>query len=143
MIEEHAIVREISDQQMVIEVQRQNACNSCSMEQGCGTGSIGRLLGKRPLTFTLQNQHQLKPGDHIVIGLTESAYLKAGFLVYLLPLINLFVFAVLADVLFNSEIINVLAAILGLGVGLLFAIRGSVKTYAKEFQAKFIRREFI
>ena len=143
MIEEHARVLEIKDQQAIIQVQRQSACHSCSLEQGCGTGSLGRLLGRKELTFTLHNRHHLKPGDHIVIGLSEDAYLKAGFLIYLLPLITLFLFAAVADVLFSLEWANVLAAVIGLVFGLWIAARLSGKRYLDEFQARFIRREFI
>ena len=144
MIEEHALVCETNDHQAVIEVQRQSACNSCSLEQGCGVGSLGRLIGHRALTFSIQNKHKLKKGDHIVIGLPDRAFLKAGFLIYLLPLINLFLFASVSDIVFKaSEWVNVLAAILGLAFGLWWASHWSASRHSEEFQAKFIRKEII
>lgn len=144
MIEEHAQVCEIDDQQAVIKVQRQSSCNSCSLEQGCGVGSLGRLIGHRALTFSIQNQHNLKKGDHIVIGLPDRAFLKAGFLIYLLPLISLFLFASVSDIIFNApESVNVLAAVLGLACGLWFSAHWSASRHSNEFQAKFIRKEFI
>ncbi|MDJ0834077.1 MAG: SoxR reducing system RseC family protein [Gammaproteobacteria bacterium] len=140
MIEELAIVKRIEGDRAVIEVMRQNACQSCELSGGCGTGSLGKLLGQRKVSFTMRNEHGLKIGDRVVIGLPDRSYLTAGFIVYLLPLLSLFLFAGLTDFLFGSiEWVNVLSAVVGLGLGLLWAARLANHNYARDFQPHFIR----
>ncbi len=140
MIEEQAIVRKLRDEQAVIEVVRQNTCQGCELNGSCGTGSLGKLLGYRKVSFTMPNEHGLKIGDRVVIGLPDRSYLTAGFVVYLLPLISLFILTGISDQLFGSiEWINVLSALIGLGLGLLLAARLANHNYARDFQPQFIR----
>ena len=142
MIEEQALVIALQVEQAVIQIQRQNACQSCELSGGCGTGSLGRLLGVRQQSLLLQNDHQLKVGDIVIIGLPEKHFIYAGFLMYLLPLISLFIFAIISDYLFDAtQWANVVAAFIGLALGLIFTAKLSNKTFASQLQPQFIRRE--
>lgn len=143
MIEEQALVKALQGDQAIIQIQRQSACQSCEVNGACGTGSLGRLLGFRPQSLILKNEQNLKVGDIVVIGLAEKHFLHAGFLMYVLPLISLFFFAVLSDYLFSStQWANALASIIGLAVGLMVTTKLANKTLADRFQPKFVRREF-
>ncbi len=143
MIEEFAIVRKLEDQQAIIEVVRQNTCQGCELNGSCGTGSLGKLLGYRKVSFTMPNEHGLNIGDRVVIGLPDRSYLTAGFVVYLLPLLSLFLFAGISDQLFGStEWVNILSALIGLGLGLLLAARLANHNYARDFQPQYIRHSF-
>ncbi len=142
MIEEHATVLGLQGHLAVIGIQRQNACNHCELNAGCGTGSLGRLLGQRSQQFSIDNTHNLKPGDHIVIGLPDRHYLAASFLMYILPLLMLFVFGLLARLLFGgSETLTTISALAGLGLGIALTIRLSHSHFARRFQPRFLRRE--
>ena len=141
MIEEQGIVKGFSEGNVLVKVQRNSACHSCELSGGCGVGSICRLLGYRPQQFSIRYDKKLKIGDRVVIGLAEPSYVKAGFLIYLLPLISLFVFAGITDYLFQSlEWLHVIAAVIGLFVGLWIAGKISSTHFSAQFQPKIIRQ---
>jgi len=141
MIEEQALVISLQGDQALIEVQRQNACQSCDLSEGCGTGSLGRLLGYKKLALSITNSHKLQVGDHIVIGMPDKYFHIAGFLVYLLPLIGLFCFALVANYLFNgTESVTVLSSLAGLAFGLFFSGRLAKHDLALKLKPQFIRQ---
>ncbi|MCK4710316.1 MAG: SoxR reducing system RseC family protein [Gammaproteobacteria bacterium] len=142
MIEEQALVIALQGDQVIIQIQRQNACQSCELSGGCGTGSLGRLLGYRQRDLLLQNDHNLVVGDKVVIGLPEKYFIYAGLLMYLFPLLCLFIFAVLSDFVFDAtQWINVVSSLFGLVLGLLFSAKLANKTFASQLQPRYIRRE--
>jgi len=63
----------------------------------------------------------LAVGDEVIIGLPEDAVLKASALMYVMPLLSLFVFASLADFVSLSEVWVILAASGGLATGFVAA----------------------
>jgi len=143
MIEEKALVVKLQGRNAVIEMQRQSACQSCELSGGCGTGSLGRLLGYKPLALSIPNRHKLKVGDKIIIGMLEKYFNIAGFLMYLFPLAFLFAFGLMANYFFNAtEWINVLASLFGLASGLLMTARLAKKKFAQNMRPHFIRLEF-
>jgi sigma-E factor negative regulatory protein RseC len=133
MIEEVATVIECSEQQALLEAQRQSSCGSCAAKAGCGTAVFANTLGKKSSRITVANTLNLQVGDKVVVGLQENALLLGSFMIYLLPLIALIVFAVLGKWLtgqfFNSnnEILVIGFAI----VGFVLAIR-----IVKKFSAR-------
>ncbi|MBT3204771.1 MAG: SoxR reducing system RseC family protein [Gammaproteobacteria bacterium] len=143
MIEEQALVIALRSDQALIEVQRQNACQSCDLSEGCGTGSLGRLLGYKKLALSIPNRHKLQVGDRIVIGMPDKYFHFAGFLVYLLPLLSLFLFGLVANYFFNgAESVIVLASLSGLVFGLMFSGRMAKNDFALKMKPQFIRQEF-
>ena len=142
MIKEQALVVELLGEYAVIEIQRQSACQSCDLKAGCGTGSLGRLLGYKPLALSILNRHKLRIGDRIIIGMPEKYIHIAGLLMYLLPIGCLFLFALAANYFFNAtEWINVLASLSGLVFGLLVISRLAKKDFAQKMKPQFIRQE--
>lgn len=143
MIEEQALVIELQEENAIVEIQRQNACQSCELSGGCGTGSLGRLLGYKALVLSINNSHKLQVGDQIIIGMPEKYFHVAGFLIYLLPLAGLFLFGLVANYFFNAtEWINILASLSGLVFGLLITSRVTKKNFAQKMKPRFIRQEF-
>ena len=141
MIEEQALVKSLQGDQALIEVQRQNACQSCDLSEGCGTGSLGRLLGYKKLALSIPNRDKLQVGDLIVIGMPDKYFHIAGFLVYLLPLIGLFLFALIANYIFNgTEAVTVLSSLVGLAFGLFFSGRLAKHDLALKLKPQFIRQ---
>jgi sigma-E factor negative regulatory protein RseC len=142
MIEEHARVLQLRDKLAVIEIQRQNACQSCELSGGCGTGSLGRLLGQRAQIYTIPNEQNLKAGDDIVIGMPDRSFLLASLMMYVLPLLTMLLAALTAQLIFNaSDGAVALIALTGLGLGLYATIRLSASDFARRFQPRFMRRE--
>ena len=124
MIKETAKVVSLSGDVAQVQMQRQSACSHCEMSQGCGTGAIGRLLGKRSKPVEIKVYQTLKPGDQVEIGLPDKAFLRAGLLIYGMPLLGLFIGLTLAESLgsnadLSSDLIAFILALVGLVLGLL------------------------
>ena len=117
MITEQAIVTRCNGKQVELELQRGSACAGCELSQGCGTGALGRLLGKRSKPLVIETEHDLKPGDRLQLGLSETALVKASLIVYGLPLLGMIVAGLLAEFAAVSEALIALAAVIGFIVG--------------------------
>lgn len=140
MIEERAIVVGVQGQTIEIQMQRQSACSHCELSQGCGTGAIGRMLGHRSKPLLIESTLNLKPGDHILLGMPDRSFLKASLLIYGLPLGLLVLAAVFAQMLSNgSEILVPIAAGTGFLLGLFFSAKLAGKRYAGQFNPRILR----
>jgi sigma-E factor negative regulatory protein RseC len=62
----------------------------------------------------------LNVGDEVVLGIPQKAFIKASVLTFAMPLVWMLACALLAQWLTLSEPATVVAALLGLGLGLLF-----------------------
>jgi sigma-E factor negative regulatory protein RseC len=125
MVTEPAVVMRYQDGRAEVEVRRQSACGHCELAQGCGTGAIGRLLGNRRKPLIIETDRRLEAGDEIILGMSETAVVKASFLLYGLPLIGLLACAVSTQVaLAFPEWAVVLASFAGLWLG--FEIAGRI-----------------
>jgi sigma-E factor negative regulatory protein RseC len=123
MIEEKAIVTGVTGDLAMIEVQRKGSCSRCELSRGCGTGAIGRLLGHRNKPLTISNQYDLKPGDRVVLGMPDKAFLKLSLLIYGMPLLAMMAGGLLAQWLFGkSEMVTIILATTGFVAGLSYSI---------------------
>ncbi|ANF26234.1 SoxR reducing system RseC family protein [Stutzerimonas stutzeri] len=118
MIEETGRVVALAPGAVWVETERSSTCSGCSVRSGCGQGLVDRLgiRERRGLILALCDL-RLSVGDTVVVGIRESVLLHGAVLVYLFPLIMLFIFAVVASQLSAPEPYVMLA---GLG-GFLFA----------------------
>lgn len=123
MITEQAVVTRCEDGQAEIRLQRASACGHCELNQGCGTGAIGRLLGNRSRPLVIETQQDLKPGDNLLLGLSETALVRASLTVYGLPLLVMIVVGLLAAVLGLGEVWVTLSSVAGFLAGYKLASR--------------------
>lgn len=141
MIKEQALVKKLQGDYVIVEVQRQSGCQGCNLNASCGMGSFGRLFGVKQKPISIHNDINLKTGDKVIIGIPEKGFVLSSFLIYLFPLFCLFLFSILADVLFNSQdILNGLAAIVGLVIGLLVSAVLSKHKLVKTIQPQLIQQ---
>jgi len=139
MIKERATVVSLSGNRAEVQMQRQSACSHCEMSHGCGTGAIGRLLGKRSKPVKIEVDLNLSPGDEVELGLPEKAFLKASLLIYGLPLLGLFLGSVLADTIFiDSEFMIFVFAMAGLLSGLAVSSRIAKINFSREFNPEIL-----
>ena len=137
--EETAVVSQIDGDFAFIETQSNGSCGNCSSKSGCS--NILSIFALKPMNkLRINNTLSLKEGDSVVVAISSDKILMATFLMYLLPLIMLFVFSLIAK-LFFGESASILAGLFGLFSGLLW-----VKNYtqhsdvATRFQPKLIRK---
>lgn len=108
------------------------SCNSCSSRAGCGTRVLNKLGPQTSHTISVPSAEPLVAGQKVELGITESSLLGSAMLVYMSPLIGLFVVASLFQVLFGSDIAALCGAILGGVGGFLIAKGFSPRLAARE-----------
>ena len=99
MIEERARVIAVERDQLLLEAETSSACSACAARQGCGTSVLSKWVGRKFTRFQAPNTVNAQVGDEVIVGLAEDAMLKGSLLVYLLPLLAMIAFALLADAL--------------------------------------------
>lgn len=101
MIEEHAQVVALNADGVWVETQRRTACGQCAANKGCGTATLAKVLGnKRSRVRALNpNATSVAVGDEVIIGIDEQALVRGSLAVYTLPLLTMFIFGLLGQVL--------------------------------------------
>ncbi|HEC18098.1 MAG TPA: Fis family transcriptional regulator [Gammaproteobacteria bacterium] len=150
MIEEHAQVIALDEHDSVwVETQRRSACGQCAANKGCGTATLSKVLGnKRSRVRTLNPRATpVMVGDEVVIGINEQALVRGSLVLYMLPLLFLFVFAFLGELLSaqllvtNPDILPIVLGFLGLLLGFVW-VRGFTRRIANDprYQPVLLRR---
>jgi sigma-E factor negative regulatory protein RseC len=90
MIEETGQVVDVEGEFAWVESERSSTCGSCAVRQGCGTGAIARVLGRRRVRLRVLNRIGARTGDYVVIGVPGSGLVRGSLAVYAVPLSGLF-----------------------------------------------------
>lgn len=134
MLQELATVVETHAGWVSVEVELKSACNHCSNNESCGTSTIAKAFSVKTQRFSIQSDLPCKQGDMLEIGLPESVVLKAAAVVYLLPLLGLFLFAAIGHMLAVNVSLNTdITAMVFAAVGAVFAWRLG-KSIAKQLE---------
>ena len=126
MIEQRAVILSLQSEPSqtqttaTLEIERKTACGLCGQTRGCGNSIWGKLFGHQTSAFKAQNRINAKVGDSVIVGINEKALLKSALLLYILPLVTLFVGAILASQLWQTDASTMLGAVVGLVLGLLW-----------------------
>ncbi len=90
MIEEQGSVVTIDDDAVWVETERKTTCSSCSARHGCGQHLSEKYKPKNSHAYIKAAcSLSLNEGDKVVIGIPETALMKASLLVYMLPLFTM------------------------------------------------------
>ncbi|MEE9343012.1 MAG: SoxR reducing system RseC family protein [Gammaproteobacteria bacterium] len=101
MLEEKAQVVRVENNRTWVKTQRESSCSSCAVNKGCGTSVLSKVIGARQTEIEVLTNDNYKLGDHVVIGIDESALVKGSLAVYLLPLLTLFIGAFVGNWMAN------------------------------------------
>ncbi len=123
MIEERALVIEASDGYAWVETQRQSSCGNCSVNKGCGTAVLAKVMGNRRTRLRVLSDFSLRAGDEVIIGIGEHALVQGSLAVYIGPLAGMLVGAGFGQLALGSETASVLLGIGGLLGGFLWLWR--------------------
>ncbi|ROR05730.1 SoxR-reducing system protein RseC [Erwinia sp. JUb26] len=99
------------------------SCSSCSARKGCGSHMLNKLGPKNAHVMKISSPDPLIPGQRIELGIAESSLLSSALLVYMSPLVGLFILAGLFQMLFHSDLAAACGALLG-GIGGFIIARG-------------------
>jgi sigma-E factor negative regulatory protein RseC len=128
MIEERAVILSLdtqssdskTDSVAILEIERKTACGLCGQTRGCGNSIWGKLFAHQSTAFKAQNRINAKVGESVIVGINEKALLKSALLLYIVPLVTLFIGAILASQLHATNGSTMLGSLLGLAFGLLW-----------------------
>lgn len=122
MIEQIAVVVKVDGDFAWVQAERQSTCGNCAARSGCGTSVLSKVIGTKIARMRAINKPQAQVGDTVVVGLSEAAMLKGSVVVYLLPLLLMFLFAITGNVIatqihVTSEVMSIGFAVAGLAIG--------------------------
>lgn len=137
MIKQKATVISVEKDTVWVEAQRQSTCNQCQVKQGCGTGLLDRHVGKRFSRIAVKQNCQAKPGEEVELAIAESALLQGTFLMYLLPLMLMFLAAICARFLELGEVVEIFGAAMGLISGV-YLVRWRLTNRQADLQVKIV-----
>lgn len=93
---EQGLVIEVTDDVAKIKVGRHNSCKNC-----------GACPGSDSIVITAKNKIGAKPGQRVAFEVKESNFLRATFVVFILPLIALFIGVLLGGLVGNYFSFNI------------------------------------
>lgn len=118
MIEEAAIVVAVEQDGVWVATERKTTCGSCSARMTCGQGLLASISSdKKPHRVKVQTDMSLCEGDQVTLAVSETLLVRSAFLVYMLPLLLMFVSALSLNALSVSEPWIIFAALLGFVAG--------------------------
>lgn len=130
MIKEWATVVSWQNGGALVSCDVKASCSSCASRSGCGTRVLNKLGPQTTHTIVVASDVPLAPGQKVELGIAEGSLLGSAMLVYLSPLVGLFLIASLFQVLFGSDLAALSGAILG-GVGGFLIARGYSRKLAE------------
>lgn len=143
MIEETAQVVEVKDQQLLLQTQRQSACQACSVKSGCGTSVLSNVVGTRSSQFLVDKTLDLQVGDKVLVAVDENALVQGSLLIYFMPLIFMMSAGILVDYIFAAQGLTILATFVGFFLAL-FVVRFlfAAKHFKNKIQPHLIRQVY-
>lgn len=103
----------------IIDVDVAAACPRCAAGKGCGAGILGAGQGTRRVEIVIDPDRGLSEGDQVRLTLAPDSILRAAIIIYGIPLLGAVVGAAAAYGLSFGDLGAAIAALAGLGAGLL------------------------
>ncbi len=147
MLKENAFIVGVENEIAWVETQRKTSCGSCQARKSCGTSVLQKVLGNKRTRLKVNNPKLFSVGDEVILGLHEDALVKGSFLLYALPLVSMFGFALIGILLFGfwglefTEGYSILFSLSGLAVGFWYVSISSKKLAANaDYQAEILEK---
>ncbi len=132
MATEEGVVVNVGSDTVRIKSHRTEACDECVAKDGCRV-----MGGGKDMEFDVENTLGAQMGDKVQVAVSDQAFLKVIFLVYLVPVFGLMVGAVLGQEIGHSMGFDpsMSAAVIG------FACMGGVFAIVKVIAGKMDKSE--
>jgi sigma-E factor negative regulatory protein RseC len=121
MIATTARVVSISNGTAQINPTTTSGCGGCKSRSSCGVSGLGKYFSNTRKSIEVSCDTSIRAGDELQLSMSESDLLKAGLLVYLLPVVLSLVGAGVASSMGFGDIGAVLGMTLGFISGFLLA----------------------
>lgn len=120
---------------VAISCEQQTSCRHCSSQQTCGTGIISKAVGNKTHQWQLKTNVEVSVGQTVEVGLPEKQLIQFASIVYIVPLVLLFIGALvgqwLATPIGGGEGTVIITSILFMFMGVWLA-----RTLAKKLQSQ-------
>lgn len=119
MIKETAIVERSENGYIWISpLGSESGCGSCKSAGSCSSSFLGALFQDRTSkSIRVKNTIDAKIHDTVVLGIHPQGLLSGSALIYLLPIVGLFLFATIGKLL-SGELASIALGLSGLALGL-------------------------
>ena len=87
MIEQQGKVIAAEGGQIRVRIGASAGCSACDAGKGCGAGVLGRLLRRKDVVLSFDNDIGAVVGQAVVVGLPETDFLRLVLRLYLFPLL--------------------------------------------------------
>jgi positive regulator of sigma E activity len=106
--DEIAIVKEVGEKGVLVQMKRKGACRSCSLNMLC-------MGGSDKAEFRLQSDLSLKPGDIVRLHISPESRLISSFLIFIFPIFMMICFFLLSRYLIGTgERLAIVISLFGL-----------------------------
>ena len=140
MIEQKATVISCDGDTVWLEAERQSTCSQCQLKQGCGTGLLENHVGKRFSRIAVNKTTDVAIGQQVRLAIPEQSLLRGTFVMYIMPLVLMFIFSAVVQFLNFNEMVEIFAGISGLFIGFYWA-RLHLSKNKDGFQAKILEEQ--
>lgn len=123
MIKEWATVVSWNAGHALVSCDVKSSCSSCASRAGCGSRVLNKLGPQTEHTISVPSREPLSVGQKVELGISEGSLLTSAMLVYMTPLVGLFIMAAVFQQLFTSDLAAFAGGVLG-GVGGFLIARG-------------------
>jgi positive regulator of sigma E activity len=131
--EDIAIVREIKDNIVQVEVERTGSCDGCAVSGICNSN-------EKTILHTIKTDQQLVLGDRVKVDIAPSLRVLSSFIVFIFPIIVMISFYLISKFLFNfNEDPSIVISMFGLLLSGLFIFLID-KRFANKLSFKIIKK---
>ncbi|PQQ38488.1 SoxR-reducing system protein RseC [Photorhabdus laumondii] len=127
MVKEWATVIHWQQGRALLRYGSSSGCGSCQARATCGSYLLNKLGSDGIYQLELEILQPLQPGQKVEVGIPEGSLLRSALLVYLTPLIGLFLGGALLQLWITNQLWVFCGGVLGGVLGFFFARR--VATY--------------
>ena len=111
MLQEKGVVIGLRGGTAVVQTKNKLACSSCKVSTSCGTGIVEQYLSAKLFESELPNTLNAKVGQQVIIEIPKSSVTKASLVVYVVPLLFLFLGAIFGQLFIFSENLIILISL--------------------------------
>ena len=121
MIETRARVVALGTGKVWVEASSQQGCAACHAQSSCGVSGLGKFFSRSKPPVPLACDLTVRPGEELVLNMTDADLLRAGLLAYLLPAVLSVLGAIAATLSGMGDGAAVAAMAVGFASGLTIA----------------------
>lgn len=121
MIKEWVTVVSWGNGEALLRCDAKTSCTGCAAYSGCGVRVLNKLAPEPRHLFSVPSMEPLILGQRIELGITETGLLSSALLVYMSPLVGLFLCAGVCQWVFDTDLSAVCGALIGGMGGFIFS----------------------